>query len=85
MKGIEAFDPAPNLTFGHSTDVSTVIIQTEGDINILYAHIPDCKAISNKYISNYSRKEIEADQCSRQTILIITTHLFPCFIYIFPF
>jgi len=38
MNSIKIFGPAPDFGFGHTTEVSTHIIQTEGDMNILFRH-----------------------------------------------
>ena len=38
MKSIKIFGSAPDFGFGHSTELSTGIIQTEGDTNILFTH-----------------------------------------------
>jgi len=50
MKSVKIFGPAPDFRFDHSNEVSTGIIQTEGDMTF-YLHNWDCKPISNKSTS----------------------------------
>jgi hypothetical protein len=61
MNAINSFVQAQISVFGHSTEESTGIIQTEGDMNILFTNSV-CKYISNKIYQKYFIEEIDADQ-----------------------
>jgi len=69
MKSIKAFGPAPNISFGHSTEVSAGIIQTESNINFVIYTIEFVNLFPIKMHRNYFRKKIDADQCSRQIMV----------------
>lgn len=61
MNSIINFAQPQISVFGYSTEESTVIIQTDGDTNVLFTNSV-CKPISNQIYQKCFREEIDADQ-----------------------